>query len=92
MFKAIVISKSAEAQQCAVRDVDVTELPDGDVTFEVDIRRSITRDGLAITGKAPRRCANFPMVPGIDGAGTVTASSHAQCSGRQSHTQRMGRR
>ncbi|MEO8443017.1 MAG: MDR family oxidoreductase [Betaproteobacteria bacterium] len=77
MFKAIVISKSGDAQQCAVRDVDETELPDGDVTLKVDYSTVNYKDGLAITGKAPV-VRKFPMVPGIDGAGTVTASSHPQ--------------
>jgi acrylyl-CoA reductase (NADPH) len=77
MFKAIVISKSGDAQQCAVRDVDDAELPDGDVTFKVDYSTINYKDGLAITGKAPV-VRKFPMVPGIDGAGTVTASSHTQ--------------
>jgi acrylyl-CoA reductase (NADPH) len=77
MFKAIVISKPAEAQQCIVRDVDDAELPDGNVTFKVDYSTINYKDGLAISGKAPV-VRKFPMVPGIDGAGTVTASSHAQ--------------
>src|SRR4051812_29174586 len=53
MFKAIVISKPAEAQQCAVRAVDEGELPEGDVTFKVDYSTINYKDGLAITGKAP---------------------------------------
>ena len=77
MFKAIVISKSGDAQQCAVRDAETTELPEGDVTLKVDYSTVNYKDGLAITGKAPV-VRKFPMVPGIDGAGTVTASSHAQ--------------
>jgi acrylyl-CoA reductase (NADPH) len=77
MFKALVISKSGDAQQCAVRDADAMELPEGDVTLKVDYSTVNYKDGLAITGKAPV-VRKFPMVPGIDGAGTVTASSHAQ--------------
>ena len=77
MFKAIVISKPAQTQQCAVRDVDESEMHDGDVTFKVDYSTINYKDGLAITGKAPV-VRKFPMVPGIDGAGTVTASSHAR--------------
>jgi acrylyl-CoA reductase (NADPH) len=77
MFKALVISKSGDAQQCAVRDADAMELPEGDVTLKVDYSTINYKDGLAITGKAPV-VRKFPMVPGIDGAGTVTASSHAQ--------------
>ncbi|HYK13170.1 MAG TPA: MDR family oxidoreductase [Burkholderiales bacterium] len=77
MFKALVISKSGDAQQCAVRDADAAELPEGEVTLKVDYSTVNYKDGLAITGKAPV-VRKFPMVPGIDGAGTVTASSHAQ--------------
>jgi len=77
MFKALVISKPGDAPQCAVRDADATELPEGDVSLKVDYSTVNYKDGLAITGKAPV-VRKFPMVPGIDGAGTVTASSHAQ--------------
>ena len=76
MFKAIVISKTGDQQQCAVRDANETELPEGDVTLKVDYSTINYKDGLAITGKAPV-VRKFPMVPGIDGAGTVAASSHA---------------
>src|SRR6201991_3198447 len=48
---------------------------DGDVTVRVNWSTINYKDGLAITGKAPvvRR---FPMIPGIDFAGEVEASSH----------------
>jgi acrylyl-CoA reductase (NADPH) len=48
---------------------------DGDVTVRVEYSTLNYKDGLAITGKAPvvRR---FPMIAGIDFAGTVEASSH----------------
>jgi len=77
MFKAIVISKADDGQQCAVRDVNDAELPEGDVTVKVEYSTVNYKDGLAITGKGPV-VRKFPMVPGIDGAGVVTASSHAQ--------------
>ncbi len=77
MFKAIVISKADDKQQCVVRDANETELPEGDVTIKVDYSTINYKDGLAITGKAPV-VRKFPMVPGIDGAGTVTAGSHPQ--------------
>jgi acrylyl-CoA reductase (NADPH) len=76
MFKAIVISKPDDKQQCVVRDANESELPEGDVTIKVDYSTVNYKDGLAITGKAPV-VRKFPMVPGIDGAGTVSASSHA---------------
>jgi acrylyl-CoA reductase (NADPH) len=48
---------------------------DGDVTVRVEYSTVNYKDGLAITGKAPvvRR---FPMIPGVDFAGTVESSSH----------------
>jgi acrylyl-CoA reductase (NADPH) len=77
MFKALVISKADDRQQCALRDVDDAELPAGDVTLAVEYSTVNYKDGLAITGKGPV-VRKFPMVPGIDGAGVVAASSHAQ--------------
>jgi acrylyl-CoA reductase (NADPH) len=77
MFKAIVISKTGDRQQCDVREVDESELMAGDVTLKVDYSTINYKDGLAISGKAPV-VRKFPMVPGIDGAGMVTVSSHAQ--------------
>src|SRR5262249_60689297 len=52
-------------------------LMDGDVTIRVEWSTLNYKDGLALTGKAPvvRR---FPMIPGIDLAGTVESSSHPQ--------------
>ena len=78
MFKAIVIDKTGDRQQCAIRDVDEAELPGGDVTLRVEYSTVNYKDGLAITGKAPV-VRKFPMVPGIDGAGVVTASAHSGC-------------
>jgi len=48
---------------------------DGDVTVAVSHSTLNYKDGLALTGRAPvvRR---FPMIPGIDLAGTVEESSH----------------
>jgi len=77
MFKALVISKAGEQQQCELRELDDAELPAGDVTVEVQHSTVNYKDGLALTGKAPV-VRKFPMVPGIDGAGTVAASSHGE--------------
>ena len=76
MFKALVISKTGDQQQCDVREVNDAELPPGDVTVAIEYSTINYKDGLAITGKAPV-VRKFPMIPGIDGAGTVRASSHA---------------
>jgi len=75
MFKAIMITKNGDAQQCALRDVEDSDLPAGDVTLAVEYSTINYKDGLAITGKAPI-ARKFPMVAGIDGAGTVSASSN----------------
>ena len=74
-FKAIVIEKADGGTKAALTDFDEANLMDGDVTFRVEYSAINYKDGLAITGKAPvvRR---FPMIAGIDGAGTVETSSH----------------
>ena len=74
-FKAIVIDKSASGQTVGLADFDEKDLMEGDVTFRPEWSTVNYKDGLAVTGKAPvvRR---FPMIAGIDGAGTVETSSH----------------
>jgi acrylyl-CoA reductase (NADPH) len=74
-FKAIVIDKSASGQSVGLKDFDEKDLMEGDVTFRPEWSTLNYKDGLAVTGKAPvvRR---FPMIAGIDGAGTVETSSH----------------
>ena len=74
-FKAIVIDKGAAGQSVGLADFDEKDLMEGDVTFRPDWSTVNYKDGLAVTGKAPvvRR---FPMIAGIDGAGTVETSSH----------------
>jgi acrylyl-CoA reductase (NADPH) len=76
-FKAIVIRKGDGGQTAALTDFDDSELMEGDVTFRVEWSTINYKDGLAITGKAPvvRR---FPMIAGIDAAGTVETSSHPE--------------
>ena len=74
-FKAFVIEKADGGSKGALADFDEADLMDGDVTFRVEYSTVNYKDGLAITGKAPvvRR---FPMIAGIDGAGTVESSTH----------------
>ncbi|MBB6413286.1 MDR family oxidoreductase [Mesorhizobium sangaii] len=75
-FKAILVSRDAEKKQSvAVTDLTEADLMDGDVTIAVEATTVNYKDGLAITGKAPviRR---WPLIPGIDFAGTVVSSSH----------------
>lgn len=75
-FKAILVSRDAEKKQSVtVTDLTEADLMEGDVTVAVEATTVNYKDGLAITGKAPviRR---WPLVPGIDFAGTVVSSSH----------------
>src|SRR4051794_21895703 len=74
-FKAIVIDKTESGQNVALTDFDEKDLMDGDVTVRVEYSTVNYKDGLAVTGKAPvvRR---WPMIAGIDFAGTVDSSSH----------------
>lgn len=76
-FKAIVISRGDDkVQKVETRQLNLGDLMDGDVLLEVEATTINYKDGLAITGKAPviRR---WPMIPGIDCAGTIVQSSHA---------------
>ena len=79
MFRALVVDKVDDGVVADLRDVDERELPDGDVTVEVAYSTVNYKDGLAVTGRGPvvRR---YPMVPGIDFAGTVAESRHPDFS------------
>src|SRR5262245_57309703 len=74
-FKAIVIDKAESGQSVQLTDFDEKDLMDGDVTVRVEWSTVNYKDGLAVTGKAPvvRR---FPMIAGVDFAGTVESSTH----------------
>jgi len=80
MFKAIRIDKADKGTTAALTSFDEAELMEGDVTVRVEWSTLNYKDGLALTGKAPvvRR---FPMIAGIDFAGTVEQSSHPQWKG-----------
>lgn len=75
MFKAILIEKTDAGQTVQVTQIDESQLPPGDVTVQVDCSTLNFKDGLAITGRSPV-VRSFPMVPGIDFAGTVIESQN----------------
>jgi acrylyl-CoA reductase (NADPH) len=82
MFSAVLIEIGETEQTVGVTELDEAQLPDGsDDTVGIDVEYSTLnyKDGLAITGKSPV-VRKFPMVPGIDLAGVVTESSHADWS------------
>ncbi len=74
MFKGILITKGDAGYKAELQNIEDSVLPDGDVRVEVEWSTLNYKDGLAITGQSPvvRR---FPMIPGIDLAGTVLESS-----------------
>src|SRR5215472_15532151 len=74
-LKAVVVEKTDAGQAVRLTDFDEKDLMDGDVTVAVEYSTLNYKDGLALTGKSPvvRR---FPMIAGIDFAGTVESSSH----------------
>ena len=78
MFRAILLNRNDDGSTRAeLTQLDDASLPaEGDVTVAVDYSTINYKDGLAITGKSPV-VRKWPMVPGIDGAGTVVESSHA---------------
>lgn len=74
MFKALLL-ENADGFKASVQQVEESRLPPGDVTVAVAYSSLNYKDGLAITNKSPV-VRNWPMVAGIDGAGTVLESSH----------------
>ncbi len=74
MFKALVLD-NANGFQATLQSMDEARLPAADVTVAVQYSTLNYKDGLAICNKGPV-VRNWPMVAGIDGAGTVLESSH----------------
>lgn len=77
VLKGILIEKDESGYRAAIKEIDEARLPEGNVTVRVSHSTLNYKDGLAITGKGPV-VRKFPMVPGIDLAGTVEESSHPE--------------
>jgi len=75
MFRALLLEKNETGFQAGVRELDEAALPPGDVLLRVEHSTLNYKDGLAICNRAPV-VRSWPMVAGIDGAGTVLESSH----------------
>jgi acrylyl-CoA reductase (NADPH) len=75
MFKALLLEKSDSGFQAGIHTLDESRLPAGDVLIRVEHSTLNYKDGLAITNKSPV-VRNWPMVAGIDAAGTVLESTH----------------
>jgi len=72
-FTALVLTEADGAVQSAIKELSISDLPDGDVLVSVAYSTLNYKDGLAVTGKG-RVVRRYPMVPGIDFAGTVEES------------------
>jgi acrylyl-CoA reductase (NADPH) len=76
MFKALLAQKTGEKISTSVVEMDEQQLMPGDVSVAVDYSTVNYKDALAVSGRA-EIIRQFPLIPGIDFAGTVEASSHA---------------
>jgi len=74
-FKAIRLEKEGDKPSANLVDMTVDDLMEGDVVVDVEYSTVNYKDGLAITGAAPV-VRSYPMIPGIDLAGTVASSDN----------------
>ncbi len=75
MFNGILIEKDDAGYRATLKELEESALPEGDVTVRVSHSTLNYKDGLAITGRGPV-VRKFPLVPGIDRAGTVEATTN----------------
>ena len=76
MFKALLVESAEGGVKAGVKELDESALPAGDVRVAVEYSTINYKDGLIVNG-AGGLVKNYPHVPGIDFAGTVTESRHA---------------
>lgn len=75
MIRALMIRPEAESMAAEVREIEPTEMPEGDTTVQVLFSSLNYKDGLAITGKGKIIRGDYPFVPGIDLVGRVTETT-----------------
>jgi acrylyl-CoA reductase (NADPH) len=75
-YKAIMLTQEQGRLNCAIESLTDDRLPDGDVLLAVEYSSLNFKDGLAVTGKG-KVVRRYPMVPGIDLAGSVVESDSA---------------
>ncbi|RBP68099.1 putative YhdH/YhfP family quinone oxidoreductase [Brevibacterium sanguinis] len=76
-YRALVADSKAGAGIYTFTDLPIAGLPDGDVTIEVDCSSANYKDMLAFD-PGSKVVRQYPLVPGIDLAGTVRESSAAE--------------
>jgi acrylyl-CoA reductase (NADPH) len=75
-FRGLLLSKDDAGFSAQVTSIAAADLPaDGDVVVRIEYSTLNYKDALAITNTSPI-VRKWPMVAGIDGAGTVEFSSH----------------
>jgi acrylyl-CoA reductase (NADPH) len=77
MFNALVLTQVEGKTQAHIQALTTDDLPAGDVLIAVDYSSLNYKDGLAVTGTG-KIIRDFPMVPGIDLAGSVLESNDAR--------------
>ena len=77
MFKALLLEESGKETKASVQRLNENQLTNGDVLVKVDYSSLNYKDAMAITGKG-KIVRQWPMVPGIDFAGTVLASDNPE--------------
>lgn len=75
-FKALMLSRGDGGVRASWETLRISDLMDGDVTVRVTHSTINYKDGLALTGRLPG--LRLPLIPGIDFAGTVVSSTHAE--------------
>lgn len=76
-FKALILEKHDKQVSHSIRDITVGELPSGGVLLKTAYSSLNYKDGLAVTNKG-RIVFGYPIVPGVDAAGTVVESDSAE--------------
>src|SRR4029077_3928738 len=76
-FRALLVTKDGDRQSVGATELTEADLMEGDVTVAVEHSTVNYKDGLAITGKIPI-IRKLPLIPGIDFAGHVTASTNPE--------------
>jgi len=78
MFRALVVEKAEDGTtSAAVRELDESRLPEGNVTVAVEYSTVNYKDGLCV-GPGGGLVRTYPHVPGIDFAGVVETSDDAR--------------
>jgi len=75
MFRALVLEEADGEITSSIRELDESQLPEGNVTVRVDYSTLNYKDGMILSGRGGL-VRHYPHVPGIDFAGTVTESAH----------------